>query len=375
MTRDLFFFGTLRHIPLLETVLGRAAQDLDVLDAQLPDYAVFAVAEGVFPTIETHHGGQAEGIVLRGLSPQDIERLDFYEGSFAYDLHPVTLASGDTAEVYLPQPDRWTAQGPWSLEDWVRNHAALNVIAAQEIMGYLGSRSPEDIAAMGNVIHARAASTLRARQSVHGPDSFHGTVEVLSQIRSYSDFFALDDVQVRHEQYDGTMTPPLDRAVFVAVDAALVLPYDPVRDCVMVVEQLRLGPIVRGDKTCWQVEPIAGRVDAGETPQAAARREAEEEAGLQIGALESIAEMYPSPGNSTEFYYVYLALADLPDTAQGSGGLEEEGEDIRSHIWSFDDLMGRVARKEVANAPLVTCAYYLAHHRDRLRSAKANATP
>lgn len=375
MTRNLFFFGTLRHLALLELVLGRTAKDLDIKDAALPGYAVFAVAEGVFPTIKETDGGRALGILLRGLSPEDIARLDFYEGSFAYDLQPVVLSNGIAAEVYLPKPGRWTAEGVWSLEDWVQNHGAQNLIAAQEIMGYFGKRHPDEIAAMESVIHARAASTLRAQRSVHGSDTFHGKIDVLKQTRSYSDFFALDDVQLRHEQYDGTMSPALDRAVFIAVDAALVLPYDPVRDCVMVVEQVRLGPVVRGDKTCWQVEPIAGRIDAGEAPETAARREAQEEAGLDIGALEPIAEMYPSPGNSTEFYYVYLAIADLPDQAQGPGGLEDEGEDIRSHIWSFADLMDRVARKEVANAPLVTCAYYLAHHRDRLRSAGADATP
>ena len=375
LIENLFFFGTLRHIPLLEVVLGRPADDLDLRAATLPEYQVSAVAEGPFPTINAKPGASAEGILVSGLSAQDIARLDYYEGSFAYDLHAGTLDDGVSAQVYLPQPDRWRADGPWSLSGWVADHGEMSVIAAHEVMGYLGQRSRDEVAAMFPVIRARAASTLRAKQSKHGRDTFRGEVDVQHRTRSYSDFYALDDIEISHARFDGTMSETLKRAIFVVADAALVLPYDPVRDCVLVVEQIRLGPVGRGDKTCWQAEPIAGRVDPNETPQQAARREALEEAGLEIGALETIAEIYPTPGNSTEFYYLYLGIADLPASAQGTGGLESENEDIRSHIWSFDELMARVARLDIANAPLVTCAYYLAHHRDRLRSEGARDTP
>ena len=136
-----------------------------------------------------------------------------------------------------------------------------------------------------------------------------------------------------------------------------------------------MGPIGRGDRSAWQLEPIAGHIDAGETPQEAIRREAMEEAGLTLGALEEIAQVYPSPGASTDFFYYYLGLADLPDAVTGAGGLAEENEDIRSHLMSFDDLMARAERLDLANATLVMGAYYLARHRDRLRSAGAGDTP
>jgi nudix-type nucleoside diphosphatase (YffH/AdpP family) len=144
---------------------------------------------------------------------------------------------------------------------------------------------------------------------------------------------------------------------------------------VLVVEQIRLGPVVRGDRTQWQLEPIAGRVDAGETPEEAVRREAVEEAGLKLGALEKIGEVYPSPGTSSEFYYLYLGLADLTDDSAGTGGLADENEDIRSRVMSFDELMMRVESFDIANAPLGMAAYYLAYHRDRLRSVGTADTP
>jgi nudix-type nucleoside diphosphatase (YffH/AdpP family) len=159
----------------------------------------------------------------------------------------------------------------------------------------------------------------------------------------------------------------LKRAVFIAGDAALVLPYDPVRDRVLLVEQLRVGPMARGDAQCWQFEPVAGRIDDLETPEEVVRREAMEEAGLELGALEMVARSYPTPGTSTEFFYLYVGLADLPQGTEGQGGLMSEAEDIRTHLFSFDALMQMCDAAEAANAPLVMAAYWLARHRERLR--------
>lgn len=373
--KNLFFYGTLRHIPLLEVVMGRPADELQITTAQLSGYAVSAVAEGPFPMISEQTGALAEGVLVGGLSDVDMARLDFYEGSFAYDLRPVTLDDGQLAEVYVPQAGLWTADGPWSLAKWESDWGEMSVIAAEEVMGYFGQRSRDEVAEMFPVIRARASSRIRARSSLHGADTFDGKIDVRARHRPYSYFFAVDDYKLQHEKYDGSMSEVLDRAVFVAADAALVLPYDPGRDRVLLVEQIRLGPIGRGDRTFWQLEPIAGRVDPGETPEETARREALEEADLEIGSLEKIAEIYPSPGTSTEFYYTYLGLADLPDDITGTSGLETEHENIRSHLLSFDELMDRVDRFDVANAPLALAAYYLARHRDRLRSEWVKDTP
>ncbi len=373
--RNLFFYGSLRHKPLLEIVLGRAANTLDIKAAFLPGYAAFAVTEGPFPMIAPHSTGAAEGLLVRGLSDADIARLDFYEGSFAYDLVEMMLADGQSAEVYLPEPDMWTAQGPWSLAEWESKWGALSCFAAQEVMSYMGTRSRAAVARMFPMIRKRAQSRLNASQSRHGARTFDGKVRIEDRKRPYAHFFALDDMQVRFERFDGTLSDLEDRAVFIASDAAILLPYDPVRDRVMLVEQVRMGPLARGDRTVWQLEPIAGHIDPGETPQEAAEREALEEAGLTLNAIEPIAEVYASPGNSTEFYYIFLGLADLPDAAQGTGGMEDEGEDIRSHILSFDELMALVDGFGAANAPLGLAAFWLARHRDRLRLAHAKDTP
>ncbi|WP_289085984.1 LLM class flavin-dependent oxidoreductase, partial [uncultured Sulfitobacter sp.] len=203
------------------------------------------------------------------------------------------------------------------------------------------------------MIRSRAAAQVNALRSKHGAGTLDGEVRIDRIDRAYTNYFALNEYHLAHERFDGTMTDVLERAVFVATDAALVLPYDPVRDRVMLVEQLRMGPVARGDRAQWQLEPIAGRVDPGESPEDAAHREAQEEAGLTLRKLEKIAEVYASPGDSTEFFYIYLGLADLPDDSTGVNGLEAENEDIRSHLIGFDALMTMVDQLEAANAPLV----------------------
>jgi len=135
------------------------------------------------------------------------------------------------------------------------------------------------------------------------------------------------------------------------------------------IEQFRTGPLARGDQNPWQLEAIAGRVDAGETPAEAAVREAGEEAGIVLEHLLEAPNFYPSPGAKSEYIYCFIGLADLPDGAARPGGMEEEGEDIRPHLVSFDVLMALVDSGEADNGPLIVLALWLARQRAALRAA------
>ncbi|MEM6888273.1 MAG: NUDIX domain-containing protein [Pseudomonadota bacterium] len=364
----LFFFGTLRHQELLEAVLGQT-QHLVFSDASLPNHEVCAVEGHAFPLIRAQAGSSASGVVARGATRTDFARLDFYEKIFDYSLKEVSLADGSLAQVYVPPEDRWVADGPWSIDIWKKTWSEMSVLAAREAMAHMGRKTPSDLAAMWPNIQARASSSLRAAISKHGFMTHKGVAEIAQRFPVYAKYFALDEFHVRHSQFDGSQSDWLDRAIFRPPDAALVLPYDPVRDRVLLVEQIRMGPLIRGDKTLWQLEPIAGHIDAGETPQEAARREALEEANIVLDQLETVAECYPSPGNSTEFFYVFVAPVALPEEAAGMGGLDAEAEDIRSHLVPFEALMSYADSMQLANSPLLIAAYWLARHRERLRTS------
>ena len=365
--KPLFLFGTLQHRPLMQAVLG-VSDHHNLSPAALSDHRVQQVAEGQFPTITYHEGALAEGICVEGLTDDNYARLDYYETAFGYTRRTVTLSDGRAADCYFPPVDQWTGAGVWDLEQWVRDWGAISVIAATEVMQYMGDKTPTEIAEMFPMIRARAWSAINAAHSKHGKLTLFGQLDITRSLRPYAKYFAVEEIFLRHERFNGDMTPEVLRAVFRAPDATIVLPYDPMRDRVLLVEQVRVGPLARGDRALWQLEPIAGRLDPGENPQDAARREAREEAGLELGELAAAGEVYPSPGNSSEFLYSFVGRADLPDRAAGLGGLEAEDEDIRSHVLSFDDLMQMCDRQEIANAPLFAISYWLARHRDRLRA-------
>ena len=367
---DLFFYGTLCHAPLLAAVLGRAAE---VEPASLPGYAVMWSADGPWPMIRAAAGGSAEGVLLRGASAEDVARLDFYEGGFGYVTRDLPLAQGlskASARVYLP-PEGASVAGPWDLAEWVRIWGAAAVATAHDFMALLGQRTGPEVARRYGPMLVRGASRVRAladpnptaRRRATGP----GDLAIRAQRQPYANFFAVEEYDLRFRRFDGTMSPEINRAVFVSGDAVTVLPYDPARDRVLLVEQFRAGPMGRGDPQPWMLEAIAGRIDPEETPEQAARREAEEEAGLTLGALEYIGGYYPSPGAKMEYLYAYVALCDLPDGSAGVFGLEGEAEDIRGHLLSFDELMALVASGEVNNGPLLITVLWLQRERARLR--------
>ncbi|MEP1198323.1 NUDIX domain-containing protein [Tateyamaria sp.] len=369
--KTLFFYGTMRHLPLLECVLGRGSEHLDHAEGVLPEHTVLAAQDGPFPVLIKSDGDGVHGLKVMGLTEQDIARLNFYEAGFDYDIKDCALADGSRAVVYMPTPDVRATDTPWDFDAWAQQWAAMSVAAAEEVMDGFGTLSPEVIAARFPQIRKRAWSRVLAQSGRHGAGVLNGSVDVIKRWRAYTGFFGFDELRLQHETFDGEMSDVLDRSVFISSDAALVLPYDPVRDRVLLVEQVRMGPIGRHDPVAWQMEPVAGLIDPGEMPRETARREAREEAGLELQHLEDVGGYYASPGATTEYFYMFVGLCDLPNTEPRIGGEADEGENIRAHVMPFQSLLDMAEDGRTGNVPLTLLAYWLARHRDRLRAHAA----
>ena len=159
------------------------------------------------------------------------------------------------------------------------------------------------------------------------------------------------------------------RSTLVSSDAVIVLPYDPVNDRILLIEQFRIGPYVKEDENPWVLEPIAGLIDEGETPEIAGIREAQEEARLEIKKLELVARSYPSPGISTEFFHQYVGIVvSLPALTNFIAGLSSENEDIRSHIFDYEQFYDMVESGRIKVDLAILLGLWVSKNRKRLRN-------
>jgi len=191
--------------------------------------------------------------------------------------------------------------------------------------------------------------------------------EFLDKTALSNGFFPLFLCKVRHSLFAGGMSRPFTREVLHREPVAAVLPYDPVRDTVVLLEQFRVGKMLAGAKNPWMVEIVAGIIEAGETPEDMARREAVEEAGCNILALEPMASFYPSAGSCSECVHMFCGRVDSEGLG-GIHGLDHEDEDIRVWVESTDRALERLANDELDNAITVVALQWLALNRDRLRA-------
>ena len=183
----------------------------------------------------------------------------------------------------------------------------------------------------------------------------------------YQGFFSVEERSLSYQKFNNKQSAILKRSALISSDAVIVLPYDPINDRVLLIEQFRTGPYVKGDEAPWVLEPIAGLIDAGETPESAGIREAREEAHLKIEKLELVARSYPSPGMSTEFFHQYIGIVELPESSNLIAGLSSENEDIRSHIFEYMQFSDMIENGRIKVGPGILLGLWLSKNRNKLR--------
>ncbi|ARU90801.1 NUDIX domain-containing protein [Pseudomonas sp. M30-35] len=200
------------------------------------------------------------------------------------------------------------------------------------------------------------------------PDTFKpgpGAFEIVEREACFRGFYSLDRLHLRHRQFSGEMGPILNREVFLRHDAVCVLPYDPQRDVVVLIEQFRVGAMHKSENP-WLLELVAGLIDKDEEPEEVAHRESMEEAGLKLGALWPVTQYYPSPGGSNERVHLFVGRCDSEGVG-GVYGLAEEGEDIKVHVWPVEDALDAVKDGRIDNAASIIALQWLALNRAEVR--------
>ena len=192
------------------------------------------------------------------------------------------------------------------------------------------------------------------------------TVELVDHEVAYQGHFRVGRYRFRHGLYQGGQSGVIRREVFERGTAAAVLPYDPLRDEIVLIRQFRAGTYVAG-RHPWIWEIVAGIIEDGESPEDVIRREAVEEAALQIRETIPIHDVIVSPGACSEGCAIFLGRVDTAG-AGGIFGLESEGENILVKVLPFTEGRAMLDRGEIDNAIAVIALQWLALHRDGLRA-------
>ncbi len=191
-------------------------------------------------------------------------------------------------------------------------------------------------------------------------------VEIIARETAYRGYFKLIRYRLRHRRFGGGMSAALSREVFERGHAAALLPYDPVRDQVVLIEQFRVGAYAAGREP-WLTEIVAGIIEDGQTPEQVVRRELMEEAGLElIGQPHPVADFLVSPGGSSETLTLFCGRVDARG-AHGIHGLSDEGEDIRVFAVDVGEALAGLETGRIDNGPAIIALQWLALNRRTLR--------
>ena len=157
----------------------------------------------------------------------------------------------------------------------------------------------------------------------------------------------MNEVTLKYKKYDGNWSNEIKREIFGGAQVSAILPYDPKKRKIVLIQQFRAGTIFK-DSENYLDEIVAGIIDPGETPEDTAKRECLEETGCEVNNVRSIQGYFPAPGSSESFYNLFIGEVIAPDK-ETIRGLENENEDILVKSYSFDEVKAKMKKKEILN--------------------------
>lgn len=158
----------------------------------------------------------------------------------------------------------------------------------------------------------------------------------------------------------------MSREIFFCKKIAAVLLYIPETDQVLLNQQFRLGAMMAGCEDPFLFEVAAGAVDEGESIEDAARREALEETGAEVKTIEFVTKCYTSAGCLAEEFHMYVGRIGAAES--GIYGMEEEGEEIKTHLLYAHEVIKMLDAGHITNAPAAILMHWFARNHTDLRA-------
>ena len=199
-------------------------------------------------------------------------------------------------------------------------------------------------------------------------ESVQAQVQVSERTTPYRGYMRLDVYRLRHHDFNGGWSIDLSREVLERGNAVAVLPYDPDRDEVVLIEQFRIGAYTAPETSPWQIESVAGMIETHHLAEETAHRETEEETGLNLYELVPVHRYLSSPGCTSETIQMYCGRVD----AAGAGGLscvDHEGEYIRVFTVSAEEAFAMLDSGRIENGMTIIALQWLKLNRQRLLDA------
>lgn len=185
-------------------------------------------------------------------------------------------------------------------------------------------------------------------------------IEILQRKTIFNrSIFKVDELQLRHELYNGAMGRQITRLVLDRGDSVAVLPHDPAAGVVLLCEQFR-APTTAGGSG-WLVEIPAGILEKDETVESCARRETLEEIGHKVDVLTWISTFYLSPGGSSERIHLFHGRIKFDRDISETAGVKDENEDIRILCVPVDEAFAQLHAGKIQDAKTVIALQWLRH--------------
>ena len=171
--------------------------------------------------------------------------------------------------------------------------------------------------------------------------------EIINKKNIHNGFFKMNEYILKYKKFDGSWSNEVKREVFGGAMVSAVLPYDPVKREIVLIQQFRPGTIAK-EFNNYLYEIVAGIIDSGEKAEDTAKRECLEETGCKIKKITPIQGYFPAPGSSESFYHLFLGEID---TFEGERvmGLESENEDILVRSYKLSDVKEMMEKGEILN--------------------------
>jgi ADP-ribose pyrophosphatase len=187
----------------------------------------------------------------------------------------------------------------------------------------------------------------------------------------YKGFLTINRYEIEKDLHEGGKQD-ITWLVMERGHAVGILAYDPGRDEVVLVNEMRPGILAAGDYPYTDTLP-AGGIARGETAIDAAVREMDEETGLTMKGARVIHEKaYVSAGGTSESIAIVFGLVDT-SKAGGIHGNADEKENIKTTVLSSTEFMARIKSGEINDLKTIVAGYWLNENKLALQLEHRNS--